>query len=138
MRIAAALAAALLASAAPAAEVIASRTIAPGAVLAAADLRVAASDPEALRLRDEMIGLEARRAIYAGRPVTLQELGPPTLVRRNDVVTLRFIGGRLEIRTEGRALEAGGQGERIRVLNLNSRQPVAGRVIAPAQVEVRR
>lgn len=70
--------------------------------------------------------------------MTPGDLAPPTLVRRNDLVRMRFVGGRLEIRAEGRALEAGRAGERVRVLNLDSRQPVTGRVVAPSEVEIRR
>lgn len=83
---------------------------------------------------DEALGLETRASVYEGRPVRPGELGPPTLIRRNDVVTLRFSGGGLSIQTEGRALDAGGLGERIRVMNLDSRRTVTGSVAGPQLV----
>ncbi|MDT8343322.1 MAG: flagellar basal body P-ring formation chaperone FlgA [Thermohalobaculum sp.] len=132
----AALFAGLSAAIAGAADVTARRTLPSGTVLADTDLGIA--EGEAAALRDGMIGLETRRVIYAGRPVNPADLGPPTLVRRNDVVTMRFLRSGLEIRAEGRALEAGGAGERIQVLNLESRQSVVARVTAPALVEIRR
>ncbi|MBK0398127.1 flagellar basal body P-ring formation protein FlgA [Limibaculum sp. M0105] len=130
--------AALVGAPALAGEVTARRTIPAGTVIVAADLAVSDGDAAALSSRDAMLGLEARRSIYAGRPVVPVDLGPPTLVRRNDVVSIRFKGGGLEIQTEGRALDAGGAGERIRVLNIDSRQPVSARVTAPGLVEIRR
>lgn len=128
---------ALAAASAWAGEVTARRTISAGAVLVADDLAAPDGDSMAHSARDGMVGLEARRAIYAGRPVTPSDLGPPTLVRRNDIVSMHFSGGRLEIRAEGRALDAGGAGERVRVLNLDSRQSVVARVLAPGRVEIR-
>lgn len=118
--------------------VVALRTIPPGTILHTADLGPAGNDAAALAERDAMVGLETRRAIYAGRRVVPDDLGPPTLVRRNDLVAMRFLSGRLEIRADGRALESGGVGEPIRVLNLDSRQTVTARVVASAQVEIRR
>jgi flagella basal body P-ring formation protein FlgA len=64
------------------------------------------------------------------------DLGPETLVRRNAVVTMLYSAGGLAIRTEGRALDAGGEGERVRVMNLSSRQAVPAVVRARDLVEV--
>ena len=142
---AAALAAALAWGAAaplPAGEVVAARTLRPGTVLAEEDLRAHGEDagaPGRLSERiSELVGLETRRAIYAGRPVAPADLGPPTLVRRNDVVVMLYADGGLGIRTEGRALDSGGAGEVVRVMNLSSRQPVRAVVTGVNRVEVRR
>lgn len=113
-------------------EVVAARTLRPGTVLAPADLQGAAEDIAPL------VGLETRRAVYAGRPVAGADLGPPILVQRNAIVAVHYRDGALEIRTEGRALEAGAAGERIRVMNLDSRQRVSAVVAGPGRVEVRR
>lgn len=136
----AALAVALLALAAPAPaqEVVAARTLRAGTILAEHDLRAGGSGAGAAGRIAEFIGLETRRAIYKGRPVVEADLGPPTLVHRNDVVVMTFTDGGLGIRTEGRALDSGGAGEVVRVLNLNSRQPVRAVVAGTGRVEVRR
>ena len=44
----------------------------------------------------------------------------------------------LQIRVEARALDRGGSGERIRAMNLDSRNAVVGRVVGPGVVEVSR
>ena len=90
--------------------------------LVGADLPGALSDPAAA------VGLEARVAIYAGKPLHPGDLGPPTLVERNQSVTLVYLSGGLAISTEGRALARGSEGDEVRVMNLGSRNTVTGRI----------
>ncbi|MEM1430648.1 MAG: flagellar basal body P-ring formation chaperone FlgA [Pseudomonadota bacterium] len=82
--------------------------------------------PGALSDPGDALGLEARVAIYAGRPIRPADLGPPAVVDRNQIVTLVFYRAGLEIRTEGRALSRGAAGETVRALNLSSRNTVTG------------
>ncbi len=120
-------------------EIRAARTLPPGTVIAAADLVLPQQAGADLRARAEaLVGLETRQAVYAGRPVDRADLGPPVLVRRNSLVAMIFREGGLGIRSEGRALDSGGQGETVRVMNLVSHRTVSGEVIAAATVEVRR
>jgi flagella basal body P-ring formation protein FlgA len=124
------LAALLLALPAAAADAVrANRTLRVGDVVAAADL----SEPA-----DGMVGMEVRRAVYAGYPVTMSDLGPPTLVRRNEIVTMSFVVGGIELRAEGRALRDGGAGVVIEVMNLVSRRTVRATIVGTRAVEVRR
>ena len=81
-------------------------------------------------------GLEARRNLYAGRPIRPGDVGPPALIERNQIVTLKFRSGGLLIATEGRALARGGAGDALRVLNLSSRNTVTGRVTENGAVVV--
>ena len=121
----------LLAMAGPAAaeSLVATRTIRARTVVAAEDLTLVSADlPGALSEADQAVGLEARVAIYAGKPVRPGDLGPPTLVERNQTVTLVYLSGGLAISTEGRALARGSEGDEIRVMNLGSRNTVMGRV----------
>lgn len=108
---------------------VATRTIRAKTLVTTDDLTlVNAAIPGALSDPDQAVGLEARVAIYAGKPVRPEDLGPPTLVERNQLVTLVFLSGGLAISTEGRALARGGAGDSIRVMNLGSRTTVTGRV----------
>lgn len=119
----------LFASPVMAESVVATRTIRAQTVIGPDDLTlVAAGLPGAVSDTAAAIGLEARVAIYAGRPVRLADLGPPTLVQRNQVVVLVYLAGGLAISTEGRALARGSVGEVIRVINLASRTTVSGRI----------
>lgn len=120
-------------------QVLATHTLRAGTVLEEGDLKVPGGEAAHGReLIAALVGLETRRAIYTGRPVVAADLGPPTLVRRNAVVVMRYRDRGLGIRTEGRALESGGAGEVVRVLNLTSRRSLLATVTGENQVEVHR
>lgn len=119
---------------AAAAELVANRTLRAGSIIAPGDLAVLGRAEKDAAATYE--GLELRRAVYAGHTVQEADLGPATLVRRNDIVKMIYRAGSLGLRTEGRALSSGGQGERIEVMNLDSRLTVRGVVVRAGQVEV--
>ena len=126
-----------IAQSALAEQVFASRTLRVGTVLATGDLRVPKGYEDiADELLRPMVGMEVRRAIYVGRVVSERDLGPPTLIRRNDVVTMVYRAGSLGLRTQGRSLGSGGLGETIEMLNLDTRMKVRATVTGPSQVEV--
>lgn len=109
--------------------VVATRTIRAQSILTEQDLatkpvRIAGTfdDPAIL------VGLEARVPIYAGRPVMQNDVGPPAIIDRNQVVILVYVTSGLTITTEARALGRGGVGDRLRVLNIASRQTVEGEI----------
>ena len=131
------LAALLLATPVQADSLVATRTIKAKTVIAAEDLTtVAAEIPGALKSADQALGLEARVTLYAGRPIRAEDLGTPTLVDRNQKVTLVFQSTGLTIRVDGRALDRGSVGEDIRVMNLSSRQTVTGTVAVDGTILV--
>lgn len=75
-----------------------------------------------------IIGMEARVALYAGRPIRPGDVGYPAVVDRNEIIMLIYDQGGLIITTEGRALGRAGPGEIIRVMNLSSRHTVSARI----------
>ncbi len=87
----------------------------------------AVTDAGAAAAADEsLLGREVRRTIYAGQSITTDNTRPPMLVKRNQIVTLKYINGALEITTTGRALGEAGLSESVSVLNPDSRQLVQG------------
>ena len=119
----------LLSQPALAESVVATRTIRAKTLISADDLTLVSAElPGALGDPALAIGQEARVSIYAGKPVKGDDLGPPTLVQRNQLVTLIYLTGGLSISTEGRALDRGAEGEVLRVMNLGSKNTVSGRV----------
>lgn len=132
-----ALALALLPLPALAESVIAARNIRPESVLTAADITLVADlIAGAADHPDLVLGMEARVAIYAGRPIRPEDLGPPALVDRNQIVALRYVAGGLIILAEGRMLDRGGYGDVVRVMNLASRTTVIGQVDADGSIRV--
>ncbi|MBV1927129.1 MAG: flagellar basal body P-ring formation protein FlgA [Rhodobacteraceae bacterium] len=84
----------------------------------------------------EIVGQEARIALYPGRPIRRGDIGPPAIVDRNDFVVLVFSRGRLQIKADGRSLGRGSAGEIIRVMNIASRTTISGRIQSDGSIEV--
>jgi flagellar basal body P-ring formation protein FlgA len=75
---------------------------------------------------DPLLGREVVRTVYAGKPITYENTRAPILVRRNQIVTIKYIKGGLEISATGRALGEAGLNESVTVLNQQSKQTVQG------------
>ena len=75
---------------------------------------------------DPLIGREVRRTVYTGKPITYENTRPPILVKRNQIVSVKYIKGALEITATGRALGEAGLNEPVTVLNQQSKQMVQG------------
>lgn len=105
--------------------VFAARTIPARTIIAAEDLlsRDIVIPGAAADLAD-VVGFEARVALYAGRPVRAADVGPPAVIERNQIVPLIYQSAVMTISTEGRALDRAGPGDLIRVMNLSSRNTV--------------
>ena len=113
------------------------RTLRPGTLITLQDLKIRDGVQSGAfdRLTD-VVGQEARVALYAGRPIPFDAVGPPAIVNRNQIVPLRFRTSGLTITTEGRAMERGGVGDRIRIMNLQSRATLFGLVQADGTIKV--
>lgn len=117
--------------------VVAARNIRANMVITAQDLELAPPDlPGGFQLLEDVVGQEARVVLYAGRPIMVNDIGPPALVQRNQIVTLAYVSGPLTILAEGRSLGRAGVGDRVRILNLSSRTTVTGSVLADGTVSV--
>ncbi|WP_114964765.1 flagellar basal body P-ring formation chaperone FlgA [Alkalilacustris brevis] len=123
----AALAAVLLGAAPALAEtLVVTRTVRAGEVLAPQDLAIIPeTTPGSFNNPAGVIGMEARVALYAGRPLRQGDVGPPALVERNQIVTLVYRQGGLRITTDARALGRAGAGEAVRAMNLASRSTIS-------------
>lgn len=117
--------------------VVATRTIRPKTIIMPEDVAVSEAEIDGMFTHaEDVIGQEARVAIWAGRPIGPSDIGPPALVDRNDIVILTYRNGPVTIVTEGRALGRGGVGDVIRVMNLGSRATVSGYVDPDGTVRV--
>jgi flagella basal body P-ring formation protein FlgA len=85
---------------------------------------------------DEVIGKRTKRAIYANRVLSTDLVELPPLVRRGDLVTIVARLEGLKITTLGQVKRKGRQGERIPVLNIDSRKVIFARVIDANTVAV--
>ena len=124
-------------TAAAADTVVPTRTIRAQQVIGSGDLKLREVEVAGgFSMIEEVAGLEARVALYPGRPVRAGDVGPPAVVERNQLVALVFDRGGLIIRTEGRVLDRAGVGDLVKVMNLTSRATLFGRVLANGTISV--
>lgn len=117
--------------------VVPAKTIRANATITASDVTLKPIQNEnAYTLLADVVGQEARTTLYAGRPILFDDIGPPAIVSRNQIVLLSYRSSGLKILTEGRALQRGGVGDRVRIMNLDSRATLFGQVQADGSVRV--
>jgi flagellar basal body P-ring formation protein FlgA len=113
----------------------------PDTVLRADDVRItrvraALLQNEIARSIDQIVGMQLRRPIAAGQPLRLADLSRPALVQRGATVRIELSSGGLSVIGQVVALDAGAEGEKIRVQNQTSRALLFAQVIGPGQVRV--
>ena len=137
MRILFSLIAFCICGAALADSVVATSTIRAQQMIAPGDVKLRNDDlVGGISEVEAVIGLEARVALYPGRPVQPGDVGPPAVVERNQLVVLVYDRGGLVIRTEARVLDRAGVGDLVKVMNMVSRATLFGRVLADGTISV--
>jgi len=121
--------------------VVPNRTIARGEIVRAGDLvverrpraEVTADVPASIA---EVVGRAARQALRLGLPVHRTDLIKPEMVKRDDTVALIYQVPGIMLSSRGEALEAGGEGDIINVLNPQSKRTIQGVVTGPGRVDI--
>ncbi len=121
--------------------VVATRRLALGEVVGPADARAVRMRAERVRpgmaeRLDQVVGQEIRRPLAVEQGFALVDLGPPSVVQKNALVTLILDAPGLQLAVQGRALEAAPRGGAVPVMNLSSRTVVEGVAIGPNRVRV--
>ena len=121
--------------------ILATRRVALGEVIRAADAREARMRAERVRpgmatRLDQVVGQETRRPLAAEGMFALVDIGPPNLVGRNQPVILLLDAPGLTLSVAGRALDSAPRGGMVPVMNLTSRAVLEGQVIGPGRVRV--
>ncbi|WP_377807693.1 flagellar basal body P-ring formation chaperone FlgA [Azospirillum sp. A29] len=117
------------------------RRIRPGEVIEVSDLttvRLSLDRAGAgfIATADALVGQSPRRQLSAGRLVQVGSVGAPIVVQRNRPVTLVYEDGALLLAARGRALQEGGVGDSVRVMNIASSTVVTGTVTGAETVSV--
>lgn len=86
---------------------------------------------------DDLVGMAARRTVRPGRPVRARDIRRPVMVKKGALVTMTLTSPSIIIIATGRAEEAGGEGDLIRVRNIQSRNVVQGLITGPTDVIIR-
>ena len=90
----------------------------------------------AVRREQDLLGMQVRRMLTAGRPVPLQSVMPPIIVARGEQVEIVFKQGGLSLSAKGRAMADAHLGEEVRVVNLSSNKTVSAVARSQGLVEV--
>ena len=77
-----------------------------------------------------------RRVIFEDKPIKIEDIEAPRIVKRGENVTMVFKEGPLVLTAQGKALEFGAKGDAIRVTNLTSSRTVEAIVTGEKEVSV--
>ncbi len=120
---------------------VTTHALAAGAIVRASDIaierrpksRVAA---ETIGAASDAVGLAVRAPVRAGQALRRADLTTPQLVHRDDEVTLVYEVPGIMLTTRGKALESGGDGDAIGVVNLETKRTIQGIVSGPNRVTI--
>ena len=119
--------------------VVPARDIARGEVIAAGDVTYGTLTGTAMMSGtvtslDAATGLEARRVLRAGAPISASDLRRPVVVNKGQTVTMMFDAPGVELSAMGRAMSEGGIGDTVTVQNPASFRMVNAIVTAAGTV----
>lgn len=117
------------------------RNLRRGDVVGPEDLQIVERDrtrlpPDALRDPAEIVGLRLKRSVRENTVLRISHVERVPIVERGDRVAIVLETGPLQIRSIGKAQEPGAVGDWIRVVNLDSRRELSGRVDREGRVHV--
>lgn len=121
--------------------VVPARDIPRGTVLAEGDLvyknvAEAGVSTSVVRSIADLAGQETRRSLRAGEALRMGDVKHPTMVAKGSTVTMIFEAPGISLSATGRAMNEGGEGDSITVLNPVSYRQVQATIIAPGTVRV--
>ena len=118
-----------------------SRPMMPGDVVGAQDITwipvdVSQLPPGQVTDANELIGHTPRHPLRADVPLRPVDLEIPLLIHRNDAVMIVLEAPGMSLTVEGRALDDGGKGELIRVVNTQSNRMIDATVLDMGEVGI--
>lgn len=84
----------------------------------------------------ELSNMQAAHTLKVGQPITRLQIKPMHLVERDSAVTLRWSKGGVVLEGAGRTLDAGNEGETVRVMSSGNRSVVQAVVVGKGLVTV--
>lgn len=118
-----------------------SRSVMPGDVIKQSDISWIKFPAKRLSARvvlssSDLVGKTVRRPSRTEKPITTNDVVAPIAIAKGDAVTMMVRTKAMILTAAGKALENGGIGDTIRVLNPKSRQTVDAKIIRSGQVEI--
>jgi flagellar basal body P-ring formation protein FlgA len=117
------------------------RSIKRSEVISDADIQfqrinIAARPDRYVLQREHIVGKKLLSEVGPNQPIRPRDLDKPSLVKRGDPVTIVFQEDGIRLCTRGEAKENGGEGDRIRILNVDTKKSIFCQVIDAQTVGV--
>ncbi|WP_029008968.1 flagellar basal body P-ring formation chaperone FlgA [Azospirillum halopraeferens] len=117
------------------------RRVMPGDTIAAEDVtwievRAEHAGSDVAARETDVVGMTPKRGVPVNQPVRLRDIQSPRLVDKGSFVTITLTTANLTLTARGKALQDGGRGEVIRVVNTQSNRIVEATVAGPNVVAV--
>ena len=120
---------------------VAARRLMPGEIVAGADVQMARLRARAVRGEvaqnsAQAVGMAMRHPVGQGAPLLLADLERPFMVQKGQAVQMDLETPGISVSAQGVAMDGGARGERVRVLNVQSRAVVDAEVSGTGRVRV--
>ena len=117
------------------------RSVMPGEVIQQSDISWIKFPAKRITSRSvlnstDLVGMTVRRPARTDKPITTSDIATPIAIAKGEAVTMMVRTKAMVLTAAGRALENGGIGDTIRVLNPKSRQTIDAKIVRAGQVEV--
>ncbi|MCW2236357.1 flagellar basal body P-ring formation chaperone FlgA [Azospirillum canadense] len=117
------------------------RRVVPGDIIGAADVdwqdvRTDQTGSDIAATDAQLIGMTPKRGVPVNMPVRLRDLQSPRLIDKGALVTITLVTANITLSAQGKALQDGGKGDVIRVVNTQSNRIVEATVAGPNIVAV--
>jgi len=117
------------------------RVIAPGEIITKADIKWTKYPVKRIKRRaitdvTQILGHTVKRALPAGKLLLESDFQMPVTIAKGSSVLITYRFGALTLSMQGRALEDGGTGDLIRIMNPTSKKTIFAEVISDGYVKV--
>lgn len=117
------------------------RRVVPGDIIGAGDVdwqdvRTDQTGSDIAATDAQLIGMTPKRGVPVNMPVRLRDLQSPRVVDKGALVTITLVTANITLSAQGKALQDGGKGDVIRVVNTQSNRIVEATVAGPNIVAV--
>ena len=83
-----------------------------------------------------LVGMIAKRSLQANQTVSKSDIIPPVMVKRNELVTIIYKNGPIQLSSKARSMGVGSRGDSLMFLNMNSKKTFEAKVTGPQMAEV--
>ena len=117
------------------------RRVMPGDLITAEDVawvevRAEHAGSDVAAAEPQVVGMTPKRGVPVNQPIRLRDIQSPRLIDRGALVTITLSTPTLSLSAQGKALQDGGKGDVIRVVNTQSNRIVEATVAGPNLVAV--